>query len=130
MIDPNILHKQGVIDTPHRARHFIAQLCDEYSMPIPLVYWIPAEPNGEIGGWYAHGTGEIYIVSNGNWMADQHSIAHEFAHYITDAGHSPEMYAALVDIAERMELDYTMVSLIELMYQPKQFLLGEIMRNR
>ena len=80
--------------------------------------------DGYTGGWYAHGKGEIVIVSNGDYLTDSHSLAHEFAHYVTEEGHNTRMYMQLFDIVERLGLDRDYMMDIEWHYQPTAFISG------
>lgn len=128
MIDPNIINRQPCITPPDDAVNFLTALCDEYNMPLPTLHWMQCEADGETGGWYRHGKGEIYIVANGHPVVDSHSIAHEFAHYITEEGHGPAMYAALLDITERFQMDYNYMVSIEAEYQPQHLVGGMFLR--
>ena len=128
MIDPNIVNRQPCIPMPDWAANLFAQLCEEYDMPMPTVHWIAMEKDGVCGGWYVHDKQEIIIVASGQYLDDAHSIAHEFAHYIVNDSHSPEMYAALLDITERFEMDYDYMWKIEMGYQPNHLVRGLVRR--
>ena len=128
MIDPNIVNRQPHLPTPDWAVEFIQKLCNEYNMPYPKVTWMMMEADEECGGWYVHSKGEIYIVASGNRKVDEHSIIHEFAHYVTEKGHSPTMYSTLLDIADRMRTDMDYLMTIETEYQPIDFALGILKR--
>lgn len=129
MIDPNIVNRQPCVTPPDYAVNFLKALCDEYDMPTPIIHWMMCEADGETGGWYVHNRGEIYIVANGNPKCDLHSIAHEFAHYITEEGHGSAMYATLLDITDRFQMDYDYMAAIEAVYQPKHLIYGIIKRG-
>lgn len=107
---------------PGWADAMLDQLSEEYNSPRPKVCWIQSGADGYTGGWYAHGTGEIVIVANGNFTVDSHSLAHEYAHYLTEQGHNSTMYMQLFDIVERLGLDKWYMMDVELDYQPTQLI--------
>ena len=122
MFDLNeIYHSNKHIEMPQWAKDMVNELCQMYDKPRPDICWLESGTDGYTGGWYAHDTNEIVVVADGNFRTDSHSLAHEFAHYVTNEGHTSTMYMELFNIVERLGISRNYMISIEWDYQPTRF---------
>ena len=132
LFDPNYVLQQEPLPVPDWAKDLTLRVCELTSWPVPAILWYKAEPGKLAGGWFNHRTRELVILSPGPEFrpADELTIVHELAHYVTNEDHTPKMYSVMMCFVELFALDRRLAYMQEMKYMPTAFSAGlRMMRN-